>query len=148
MRILVLIVALIALSTERALAEWTVGGNSEGLTYYIDRDSIQREGDSALMWNLTDYEKPQGWQGQAFYSSKAQFEYDCIGRRTRVMEEAGFSEHMGKGAQTYTVHGPRDWATAKPGSVAETRLGIACGRSGQGDGSGSGSGKGVKGLKD
>lgn len=128
MRILAVVLVMLGLSTDRAVAEWTRGDTTETMVYYVDRGSIVRDRTHAFMWNLSDYHEQQSWQGHTFQSSSAKFEYDCVAPRTRVIVEYGYSGRKGRGQKKYTVEGPRPWAEAKPGTVAETRLGIACGR--------------------
>lgn len=128
MRRVALLAVIVALSAGTARADWTKGGSSNSSTYYVDRTTIVRNGGSAFMWNLTDYDAPQSWQNQAFLSSSAKFEYDCSGRRSRVMVEQGFSGHMGRGQKTYTVQGPRPWLPIEPNTRGEEKLAIACGR--------------------
>lgn len=128
MRILVMLLILFGLYSKTALAEWTVAGRSAPAVTYVDRTTIVRNGTHASMWNMSDYTEPQSWQGQAFLSSSAQFEYDCAGARSRMLVEYGHSEHMGQGERTYSVQGPRPWAPANPGTIAETKLRSACGQ--------------------
>ena len=124
--IIFVLLLMIGLSTERARAEWTRAGSNDGSVYYVDRDSIVRNGSHAWMWNLTDYRDVQSWEGHTFLSSSAKFEYDCSGARSRVIVEDGYSEHMGNGQKAYTVKGPRPWQQAMPGTRSQEKLRIAC----------------------
>jgi hypothetical protein len=71
LRVVVVLLLLTAVFTQRATAAWEEGGSTNTTVYYIDRSTITHTGNFGRMWNVTNYNEPQTWQGHSFNSSKA-----------------------------------------------------------------------------
>ena len=103
MRIAALVPALLLAATTQAAADWRRAGESANATFYLNEDTIRRDGAMTWMWNITDYREQQTWEGYTFLSSKSQSEYDCERRRVRIILEQGFTGHMAQGKTTYSI---------------------------------------------
>jgi surface-adhesin protein E len=111
-----------------AYAEWELvsGDDSSKLTVYIDRDSIQRGGNLAKMWQLFDYKTVQTVAGDSLLSFQRHNEYDCSGRRTRMLAYTWFSSNMGRGRVVYKTAEEQPWASITPRSIDQTLWKVAC----------------------
>jgi hypothetical protein len=110
------------------LAAWqTVDASGNGTTY-ADPGTIARSGNSARMWWLLDYASFQRMVEVGYFSHKAQSEFDCAQRRTRVLELTLRAEHMGEGKSVYSDETPHDWEAVAAGSATEKLWKVACGQ--------------------
>jgi len=64
------IALLLAMASNGALAAWKQVGSNENTTLYIDPSSLQREGNLAKMWHLTDYRKSTRDISEPYLSAK------------------------------------------------------------------------------
>jgi len=126
MRVPLLTLAILLSATAHAAADWRRAGDSANATFYLNEDTIRRDGPLARMWNITDYREQQTWNGYSFLSSKSQSEYDCTERRVRIIVEQGFTGHMAQGKPTYAIEEPRPWQPILAGTTGEVRFRIAC----------------------
>ena len=86
---------LMLLSGVPADGEWVkIATDDQGMTAYVDLDTIRHERDLVKMWALVDIETAQG---DSFLSREEQVEYDCTAKRHRLLAGSWYSEHMGKG---------------------------------------------------
>ncbi|THJ20990.1 MAG: hypothetical protein CAF45_013345 [Nitrospira sp. CG24E] len=124
------LILLLALSTEPVYAEWELasGDDSAKLTVYVDRDTIQRKGNLAKMWQLYDYKTVQTVAGDSLLSIQRHNEYDCAGERTRMLAYTWFSSNMGRGRVVYKTSEEQPWATIMPRSIDQALWKVACGK--------------------
>jgi hypothetical protein len=121
-------VALLAtglLSTHAQASEWWVvaysGQAPARATYSSDLSSLRLVGDYRQMWLKTIRETPQD-----LVKSKAELmQYDCIGRRERVIQTSAFTVNVGDIGKFSLA--PSDWTFEVPDSVGEALLVFACG---------------------
>jgi hypothetical protein len=126
-----LLVALF-LGSVPADAEWVAIENSyllPGLqTVYIDPDTIGREGNLVTIWQLIDFKWMQGNPRGTprFLSTMTHKQFDCVGKRVRILTFTEFSRPMGTGipADGYvdTVH----WMLVEPDSINRALWEVAC----------------------
>lgn len=116
-----------ALLASTAQAQWSQLGRNENLRLFLDQTTIQRDGDIARMWQLYDYITAQ-WAGeQVIYSVKNLVEYDCRGKRTRILGGSAYGDHMGQGKVVASENAPNaEWSLIPPGGTAENMWSIAC----------------------
>ena len=119
---------LMLLVSGAASAAWTVEGESEELTLYVDRSTIRRSGNLVKMWNLFDYKTVNVFSGQSTLSSRFQSEYDCKEERARSLAFTTFSGQMLSGAVNSSIDYTEKWMAVAPGSVGVTLWKIACGK--------------------
>lgn len=123
------LVAVVALLSGNAAAEWTpVGGTDEIFTAYADADGIRRDGTHAHMAGLYDFKRGDiSPQGRVLFSTTVQREYDCAASRVRLLAHVDHSGRMGEGAAVGTGSVPGRWEQIVPGALDEAFWKIACG---------------------
>jgi hypothetical protein len=128
MRRLILILLLVA-NVGPAYAEWVeVSANKmAGVIAYADPDTIRRKGDLVKMSSLFDLQTTQA-SGGAYLSIKTQQSYDCAEDRSQALAYTKFSDHMGHGAEVYSVSVQQEWKPVAPRSVGQELWKVACGK--------------------
>jgi hypothetical protein len=118
----------LALFSGAAAADWTgVGRANEIYSAYADRDSIRRTGDLATMHGLYDFRRQDFTpEGRGLYSTAVLREYDCAGRRVRLLSSIDFSGRMGEGAAVSTSSRPGRWEAVLEGGIDVAFLRVAC----------------------
>lgn len=111
-----------------AAADWTaVGRANEIFSAYADRDSIRRQGGMATMHGLYDFRRQDFTpEGRGLYSTVVLREYDCAGRRVRLLSSIDFAGRMGEGAAVSTSDTPRRWEPVLEGGIDEAYWTVAC----------------------
>jgi hypothetical protein len=105
---------------------WAIAHDVQGLTIYVDPDSIQRKGDLVTLWQLYDYKAVQTVAGNSFLSSKAQRQFDCGSQRTKLLAFTHFTGNMGNGNRVLTDSNEAEWKSVAPGSVGHVLWRFAC----------------------
>jgi hypothetical protein len=118
----------LALFSSAAAAGWTgVGGANEIYSAYADRDSIRRQGSMATMHGLYDFRRQDFTpEGRGLYSTAVLREYDCAGRRVRLLSSIDFSGRMGEGTAVSTPSSPRRWEAIVAGGIDDAFWQVAC----------------------
>jgi hypothetical protein len=101
---------------------------------YVDPDSIRREGNVAVLRQLTDYVWMQGNAGfgrflpgpHRFLSTVTRKEFDCVDKRVRLLAFTEFSQHMGTGRPADGYVDQSQWLRIEPASMNEGLWKIAC----------------------
>lgn len=111
-----------------AAADWTgVGRANEIYSAYADRDSIHRKGSMATMHSLYDFRRRDFTpEGRGLSSTVVLREYDCAGRRVRLLSSIDFSGRMGEGAAVSTRNTPGRWEEVHEGGIDAAYLNVAC----------------------
>jgi hypothetical protein len=111
-----------------AAADWTaVGQANEIYAAYADRATLRRNGSLATMQGLYDFLRQDFTpDGRGLYSTAVLREYDCAGRRVRLLSSIDFSGHMGKGAPVSSSSLPRRWEAVLEGGIDDAYLKVAC----------------------
>lgn len=109
-------------------AEWMrVGGNETIYTAYADPESIRKSGGSARMRGLYDFMRPDLTpEGEPFRSTTVEREYDCEGRRVRLLAHVDHAGAMGGGRAVSTGSRTGRWETVLAGALDERFLMVAC----------------------
>ena len=117
-----------ALFSSTAAADWTgVGRANEIYAAYADRDSIRRQGSMATMHGLYDFRRQDYTpSGRALFSTAVLREYDCAGRRVRLLSSIDFSGRMGQGSPVSTSDTPGRWEAVLEGGIDDAYLRVAC----------------------
>lgn len=111
-----------------ASAEWTVAGENDSFTLYVDRTTIRRNGNFVKMWDLKDLKKAEVIGGKSTLSIRGQQEFDCKEEKRRFLALTSFSGQMLSGAVNLTSDDMDKWSPVAPGSMGETMWKIACGK--------------------
>jgi hypothetical protein len=128
------LLTLLVLSSGPAYAEWVAVEKdylAPGLqTVYSDPDSISREGKLVTMWQLIDFKWGQGNGRGAhrFSSTKTHKEFDCAGKRLRLLAFTEFSRHMGTGIAANGYVDKDNWLPVEPESINQALWKMACGK--------------------
>ena len=124
-----LLVTLLLLSVRPVYAEWMRAAQDEdGMTVYIDPDTIRLKRGLVRVWHLFEYKTAQTVMLRSFLSGKAHIEYDCAEERSRYLAFAAFSDHMGSGEVVYSNPDERKWEPVEPESVGQILWKAACGK--------------------
>lgn len=103
-------------------------------TVYFDPDSIHREGNLAVLWQLTDYKWMQGNAGfgrfglgpHRFLSTQTRKQFDCEDKRVRLLAFTEYSHHMGTGRPADGYVDQSQWLPIEPAGLNEGLWKIAC----------------------
>lgn len=124
-----LLIVLLVLSSGAAYAEWVaIGSTDDGMAIYADPDTIRRKDEMVKMWILFDFKTTQTVAGHLILSIKGQEEYDCDGKRRRVLTFSEFSGNMGGGQEVTSTSGEGTWVPVAPEGVLQTLWIFACGK--------------------
>jgi hypothetical protein len=95
-----------------AAAEWEQMGTSlKGeAAFYVARSTIQRSGDLAKMWEMTDMKTATMIDGKRVFSVRNLMEYDCKGFRRRMLAATAYAGHLGKGTVVGSENFPPPYA--------------------------------------
>jgi hypothetical protein len=117
-----------ALASAGAAADWSaVGQANEIYAAYVDRDSIRRNGTSATMHGLYDFRRQDFTpEGRGLYSTAVLKEFDCDGRRVRLLSAVDFAGRMGVGEAVSTTDRPGRWEVLVAGGIDDAFWQIAC----------------------
>lgn len=128
----------LALSSAPVYAEWVAIEKpylSPGVqTLYVDPDSILRHGNLVTLWQLIDFKWMQGNAGMGplgfgphrFLSTKTQKQFDCRGKRVRLLAFTEFSRHMGIGKPSNEYVDPDNWIPVEPESINQALWEVGC----------------------
>jgi hypothetical protein len=128
------LITLLFLSAVPAYAEWVAVEKDyllPGLqTVYVDPDSIRREGNLVTMRQLIDFKWRQGNGRGAhrFSSTETRKQFDCAGRRLRLLAFTEFSRHMGTGIAANGYVDKDNWLPVEPESISQALWEVACGQ--------------------
>lgn len=123
-----LLITFLLLISSTVYAGWVkVGASDDGMTLYVDPDTIRRNGNLVKMWQLYDLTTiRRTGAGDSYLSSKNQHEFDCVEERIRTLAFTWFSGNMGHGNAVFTVSDEQKWEPISPESAAQTLWNIVC----------------------
>lgn len=127
----VILMVLLAVVSNSAIAEWVAVGNDTNRSYtaYIDFSTIRINGDKVKMWELRDFNSAQESSGgKPYLSLMVQIEYDCKEEQVRDLY---FSEHSGNMREGEVVNSSSKhskWQPVSPESIGEAMWKVACGK--------------------
>ena len=123
-----LIAVLLAAFSTGAMAEWTYLDSSDEGNMYIDKTTIHKQENMAVMWIMGDFKSPhKESDGIPSLSTNTYIALDCANVRFFLRKIMHFSGNMGKG-QVVSSHQYEDikWQDIPPGSMLKGMWGIAC----------------------
>ena len=122
-----LALTMILLSVQPVWAELTPVGEYNGRNYFVDSDSIKKDGNFRMVWLIANLISP-GKHGELSWRNK--YEYDCYEERRR---ERSWSEHSGPLGQGSIIRSnanpPSRWSPVRSDSeneVTKKVLKIVC----------------------
>jgi len=128
-----LLITLLLLISSPAYAGWVridktdIDKTDDGMTTYVDPDTIRRKGNLVKIWELFDFKTIQTSQGNLL-SRKSQDEYDCAEERRRTLAFMDFSGNMGSGRVVDRNVDEGKWEPIAPDSVGQVLWKLVCGK--------------------
>lgn len=120
------LITLLALVAFPAWADWVFVADSEqGDHFYIDPQTIQKNGDIRRVRQLNSWKEPLP---DGPHSMRYLMEYNCNELQDRSLESSVHSGPMGNGLliRTFSFDTQSKFSRVKPGSVALTLLNYVC----------------------
>ncbi len=104
---------MILLSVQPVWAEFKLVGEQDSKTYFIDFDSIKKDGNFRMVWVIINLPTPSK---NGALSWKNRIEYDCYEERSRTQRSYEHSEAMGRGEVVRTIIAtkPGMWFQVRP----------------------------------
>ena len=100
-----------------------VSSDVDGTTYYLDGDSVKKNGGYVYHWEMEDLLKPDEY---GIMSAKRYQQSDCGMNRYKILSLYVYYQPMGRG-NSQTIPLPNsEWKYPPPSSVAGTILGAVC----------------------
>ena len=126
-----ILMMLLAVVSNSAVAGWVVIGDGESVTIYANPSTIRTGGNKVKMWYLSDYKIAKTTANKfgvyvAYMSDKSQAEFDCRGEQYRTLYFSFHSENMGGGNVVYSNDDPYKWMPIPPESLIESIWKFAC----------------------
>jgi hypothetical protein len=110
-----------------ASAEWMAISEADDYIAYADPSTIERSGGLAQMWDVMNLKSPQpSPSGNAYSSSIAHSEFDCVNTRIRTLYFSLRSGQMGEGPDIESFGDPNKWLSVAPGTLLDVLLQFAC----------------------
>ena len=122
----VILMMLLTVASNSAMAAWIDVGSNESTIIYVDPATVQRTGNMATMWHLTDFKTAQKDMGEKYLSAKDQNEYDCKEVKLRRRASSQHSDNMGEGKVVYSDSFTTRWKPVSPDSGIEILWKFAC----------------------
>ena len=122
----VILMMLLAVASNSAMAEWVNVGSNENVSIYVDPTTIQRAGNMAKMWHLFDFKYVKEDMGEPYLSTREQNEYDCKEEKYRRRATSQHSKNMGSGKVVYSDSYTAKWKPVPPDSGIEIMWKFAC----------------------
>jgi len=122
----VILMMLLTVASNSAMAAWIDVGSNESTIIYVDPATVQRTGNMATMWHLTDFKTAQKDMGEKYLSAKDQNEYDCKEVKLRRRASSQHSDNMGEGKVVYSDSFTTRWKPVPPDSGIEILWKFAC----------------------
>lgn len=121
------IALLLVLATQAAgaWAAWVQVGASEDAVFYVDTESIVRDGQLRRFWALDDFRRKQK---DDELSARVLEEIDCEARRRRFLAGSDHDGPMGTGKVLVRYDKPGDWRPIGERTTGEIKLQFVCTR--------------------
>jgi hypothetical protein len=116
---------LAALLPSLVWANWTKVGESEGVTLYMDRSSIQRGEYTFRVWEIQELKAPDP---DGVLSRRYMSEYDCKHQMHRIGNMVSYSGSMLTGRKVFEMEEMSYWRKVSGRSLFTLSYVIHCGR--------------------
>ena len=109
-------------------ADWAAVGLFDQGTFYIDRDSIAREGETRKVWTMLDYRQPKtNSHGQAYRSTRSLQQIQCKTQQVKTLSLAFYKGTRGAGDVLSSEGVIQEWQPIPPDSVLAKMAWTVCG---------------------
>ncbi|OGA17617.1 MAG: hypothetical protein A3I63_03685 [Betaproteobacteria bacterium RIFCSPLOWO2_02_FULL_66_14] len=109
-------------------ADWTLVSADNGIhSSYADPATIHKHGAIVSMHGMYNFARGDFTpEGQRLHSTSVLREYDCVGRRVRLISHADHSGEYATGGVISATHRPRPWQPVLEDSGDAAFLKLAC----------------------
>lgn len=104
-------------------AQWVNVGEGDGNNFYIDPNTIRRDGDLRKVWGVQDL-KLRDRDGEL--SRRYREEYNCKEARKRFLSATTHSDSMASGNILVSTTEPSPWSEIRPNTLADEILKKVC----------------------
>lgn len=128
---------IISVFSDSKTAEWTQVADDvvrtegvdagRGVKIFVNKESIEKNGDRTTMWSLFNYESPMPVGSEKHFSTVSLDEHDCQNKEYRTLTFHWFSRHKAAGDPIYSETRDGNMQPIISGSVVERVWEIACG---------------------
>ena len=124
-KLLVLLFSL--LISFNSYGEWTEVVSGDGVNfYYVDNESIIKNGRYIYYWELHDYGESLS-EELIVMSAKVYKEVDCQMKKFKVLSDYYYSNQMGNGDLVHQSNvADTEWTYTAPGNIDETLITFSC----------------------
>ena len=128
MKLFFSIISIFIFSNISFAKDWTfVTKNTSGLDFFIDYNSIEKNGNNVLFWYLSNRKTPDKWGS---LSTAVLREADCKNMRFKSLRFAYYYGSMGTNLEKYANSTNMKWIYPKFKSVNEVMLNSVCKKAG------------------
>jgi hypothetical protein len=103
---------------------WVKHNTSSKATFYIETETIRKDGDYIYFWNMVDLLDPLDESG--YLSIKSYEKVDCDMFKYQRLAYVFYSENMGTGTSDYEDSNDKSWKYAVPGTINSSAIDFAC----------------------
>jgi len=123
-----MLMGLLAMISQCALAEWTFIEGNDKQKAYADLATLHKMGDRVIMWSMIDLKAAEKLSdGKPFLSWTTQYEFECKKKRSRILAASMHSEKMGGGEITNSLDfDSPQWEVIAANSKGEALWKFAC----------------------
>ena len=109
-------------------ADWAAVGLFDQGTFYIDRDHVERDGDTRKVWTMLDYRQPKtNSHGQAYRSTRSLQQIQCKTQQVKTLSLAFYKGTRGSGDVLSSEGVIQEWQPIPPDSVLAKMAWTVCG---------------------
>ncbi len=93
---------------------WTRLGETEQVTLYVNRNSIERDGQVRRVWEVQDLKQadPDGVMSRRYLN-----EYDCFHKMYRISQMTSYAGPMLSGKKLFEIDSPGYWRKIPPNGL-------------------------------
>ena len=106
-----------------ASAAWTQYSETSEATFYIDLDTVKKEGNNRIFWQMMDY-KQISQDGDK--SARVKIEVDCKKEMLNFLDFAAFTGQNLSGAMSGQVTPQPEWSHIPPGTPNAKLMRAVC----------------------
>ena len=127
MKFIFFIIITIIISNTSYAKDWTyLTKNKSGIDFFVDYNSLEKNGNNILFWYLSNRKTPDKWGS---LSNAVLREADCKNMRFKSLRYAYYYGNMGTNLEKYANSTNMKWMYPKFGSVNEVMLNSICKKS-------------------
>ena len=109
-------------------ADWAALGLFDQGTFYIDRDHIERVGETRKVWTMLDYRQPKtNSHGHPYRSTRSLLQIQCKTHQVKTLSLAFYTGTRGSGDVLSSEGVIQEWQPIPPDSVLAKMAWTVCG---------------------